>query len=263
MQANDHRRSFTRSELARQLQDLGVKRGGTLLVHTSFRAVRPVEDGPAGLIEALRLALGPEGTLVMPSWTGDPDTAFYPTETAADADLGVVADLFWRMPEVRRSDHPIAFAAWRPRAEEIVGGDLPIPPHGLASPVARVHDRDGQVLLLGCQHDADTTIHLAEVLAGVPYGVPHHCTIRRGAEFVRVDFRENDHCCARFRLVDAWLRARGLQTEGPVGHAPARLARSRDIVGVALGRLKRDPLIFLHPPGADCAECAAARASIA
>src|SRR5688572_10855896 len=42
-----------------------------LLVHTSFRAVRPIEGGPLGLIEALRAALGSDGTLVLPSWTGN------------------------------------------------------------------------------------------------------------------------------------------------------------------------------------------------
>jgi aminoglycoside 3-N-acetyltransferase-4 len=80
---------------------------------------------------------------------------------------------------------------------------------------------------------------------------------------VRIDYRENDHCCAGFALADGWLRARGLQAEGPVGHAHARLARARDIVAVAVGHLAREPLLFLHPPEAGCAECDAARAGIA
>ena len=52
-------------EVTEQLQTLGVERDGVLLVHTSFRRVRPVQGGPLGLIEALRAALGPRGTLVM------------------------------------------------------------------------------------------------------------------------------------------------------------------------------------------------------
>src|SRR4028118_1605020 len=90
-------RELTRAEVAEQPQALGVERGGVLLVHTSFRAVRPVEGGPLGLIAALRDAIGPEGTLVMPSWTGDDDEAFDPVATPASADLGVVADIFWRL----------------------------------------------------------------------------------------------------------------------------------------------------------------------
>ena len=229
--------------------------GGVLLVHTSFRAVRPVEGGPEGLIGALREALGPEGTLVMPSWTEDDDSPFDPRTTPASRDLGVVAGTFARMPGVVRSDHPFAFAAAGPRAEEIVGDPLPIPPHSPVSPVGRVHELDGQVLLLGVNHDADTTIHLAEGLAGVPYSREKHITIVRGGRAERIDYRETDHCCSRFNLVDGWLRERGLQREGTVGHAHARLVRSRDVVAVTLEHLAPDRTFFLHPRGSGCEEC--------
>jgi aminoglycoside N3'-acetyltransferase len=254
------RRELSRDEVAGQLRALGAREGGVLLVHTSFRAVRPVEGGPRGLIEALRAALGPGGTLVMPSWTGDDDTPFDPAATRASEDLGVVADTFWRMPGVARSDHPFAFAAAGPRAAEITSDPLPLPPHIPESPVGRVHDLDGQVLLLGVNHDADTTLHLAELLAGVPYRQPKSITVLRDGRPVRIDYGENDHCGDRFTLADGWLRERGLQSEGRVGHADARLIRARDVVTVALEHLAADPFIFLHPPSAGCEECEMARA---
>jgi aminoglycoside N3'-acetyltransferase len=254
--------TLSRAEVTSQLRALGVAPGGVLLVHTSFRAVRPVEGGPLGLIEALREALGPGGTLVMPSWTGDDETPFDPRTTPASEDLGVVADTFWRLPGVVRSQHLQAFAAVGPQAEAITAGPLPLPPHLPESPVGHVHVRDGQVLLLGVGHDADTTLHLAELLAGVPYGVPKTCTVFEDGRPVRLPYRENDHCCQRFALADEWLRAQGLQSEGRVGHAHARLVRSRDVVRVALEHLKRDPLVFLHPPEAGCADCDEARASL-
>jgi aminoglycoside 3-N-acetyltransferase len=249
-----------RDEVVDQLRALGVEEGGVLLVHTSFRAVRPVAGGPRGLIEALRAALGPGGTLVMPSWTGQDDVPFDPAATDASEDLGVVADTFWRMPGVARSDHPFAFAATGPRAAEIVADPLRLPPHVPASPVGRVHDLDGQVLLLGVNHDADTTLHLAELLAGVPYRQRKHITVLRDGHPVRVEYGENDHCGERFTLADGWLRERGLQSEGLVGHARARLFRARDVVRVTREHLAGDPLLFLHPPGAGCEECDLARA---
>ena len=253
----------TENELADQLRALGVAPGGVLVVHTSFRAVRPVAGGPAGLIGALRAALGQRGTLVMPSWTGSDEEPFDPRTTPASSDLGIVAETFWRMPGVVRSEHPFAFAAIGPQAEAVTSGPLPLPPHVHDSPIGRVYDRDGQVLLLGVGHDANTTLHLAELLAGVPYGVPKHITIQRHGRPVRVPYRENDHCCLRFGLADGWLRERGLQAEGRVGHADARLVRSRDIVGVALEHLADDPLIFLHGPADGCEDCDEARSSVA
>jgi aminoglycoside N3'-acetyltransferase len=250
------------AEVADQLRALGVEEGGVLLVHTSFRATRPVERGPVGLIEALRGALGPDGTLVMPSWSGDDDIPFDPLTTPAPPSLGVVANTFWRLPGVLRSNHSHAFAAAGPEAARITSDPLPLPPHIAESPVGRVHDLDGQVLLLGVGHDADTTLHLAELLAGVPYRVPSYCTVLQDGRPVRIDYEENDHCCERFAFADEWLRARGLQSEGRVGYAHARLARAGDIVAVALEHLARDPLLFLHPPGVGCGECDRARRSV-
>ncbi|HEU5041440.1 MAG TPA: AAC(3)-IV family aminoglycoside N-acetyltransferase [Gemmatimonadales bacterium] len=248
-------------EVVEQLRALGVRPGGVLLVHSSFRAVRPVAGGPAGVIEALRRALGPGGTLAMPAWTGDDGTPFDPRSTPTAGDLGIVPATFWQMSGVRRSDHPFAFAAVGPHAAEITETPLPLPPHAPGSPVDRVRELDGQVLLLGVGHDADTTLHLAELLAGVPYRVPKHITVLRDGAPVRLPYGENDHCCERFGLADGWLRDRGLQREGKVGHADARLARSRDIVAVAVEHLAADPLRFLHDEGAGCADCDAARRS--
>jgi len=255
-------RVLSREDLVRHLLDLGVQVGGVLLVHTSFRAVGPVDRGPEGLIRALRQALGPEGTLVMPSWPDDATLPFDPLTTEADSDLGVVARTFWRLPGVLRSEHVHAFAAAGPRASGILRDPLPLPPHIHESPVGRVHDLDGQVLLLGVGHDANTTIHLAELLAGVPYRITKRCVALRDGRPTLIEYGENDHCCRRFALVDDWLRSERLQAEGPVGHASARLVRSRAVVRVVVDRLRSDPLLFLHAADDGCADCDEARRSI-
>lgn len=254
---------LSKAEVTTQLQALGVEKSGVLLAHISFRAIKPIEGGPKDLIEALRDALGPNGTLVMPSWSGNEDEPFDPMTTPASPDLGVVADIFWRLPGVLRSNHCNAFAAIGPNADYIIFDLLPIPPHIPKSPIGRVHELDGQVILIGVGHEADTMLHLAELIADVPYRVPRHCTVLlQDGRPVRIDYGESDHCCERFMLADCWLREQGLQSEGCVGHAHARLARSRDIVRVALEHLAKDPLLFLHPSSARCKECEEAHRSI-
>jgi aminoglycoside N3'-acetyltransferase len=195
----------------------------------------------------------------MLSYTGDADLPFDPLTTAAASDLGVVADTFWRLPGVMRSPHPEAFAACGPLAGSIVDGPLPLPPHRYESPIGRVYDLDGQVLLLGVGHDANTSLHLAEMLAAVPYRVPKHCTILQDGRPLRIDYGENDHCCELFALADDWLRASGLQSEGQVGNAQARLFRARDVVSLAVERLAAQPVLFLHPAEFGCEECNLAR----
>ncbi len=249
------------AEVTQQLRTLGVREGGVLLVHTSFRAVGPVEDGPLGLIAALRTAVGPSGTLVMPTMT-DGESVFDPRATPT-TDMGITAESFWRQPGVLRSTHPAgSFAAVGPHAERICAPQPLEPPHGHDSPVGRVYDLGGQVLLLGVTHGESTTLHLAEALAGVPYSVAAPCVVEEDGVVGSVMIAEPNHCCRGFVIADEWLRAGDLQREGPVGNAHARLAQSRDLVAQATAHLAEDLLLFLCAPGADCDECPTARASV-
>jgi aminoglycoside 3-N-acetyltransferase len=255
------RQTIPRSEMTEQLLALGVKHGDVLLAHTAFSRVAPVEGGPRGLIAALQGAVGPEGTLAMPSMSDDDDRPFDPRETACRG-MGVVADTFWRLPGVLRSDSPHAFAAIGPRAAEITAVHPVDVPHGLDSPVGRIYELDGQVLLLGAGHDANTTVHLAETMAGVRYRRPKYAMVLRDGQPTRYKYSEIDHCCQKFNLMDQWLEAEGRQHRGIVGHAETRLIRSRDVVEIALCRLRGSETVFLHPAGMDI-ECDEARASLA
>jgi aminoglycoside N3'-acetyltransferase len=251
---------ISQAVITQQLLDLGVEPGGLLLVHCAFSRVRPIEGGPLGLIAALRAALGPYGTLVMPSMADD-DAHLFDPHSSACLGMGVVANTFWQLPDVLRSDNMHAFAAVGPQAANVIAPHPIEVPHGLDSPVGRAYERNGQVLLLGVGHDANTTIHLAELLAGVRYRCKKHALVLRDGQLVQVDYDEIDHCCQNFCLVDGWLEARALQRRGQVGYAEARLMRAQDVVDVVVAQLQRDETAFLHPLGVD-EECDEARASL-
>ena len=246
--------------VAEQIRALGVQPGQLLQVHTAFSKVGPVEGGPLGLIAALRAALGEGGTLVMPSMSYDDDYLFDPRSTPCTG-MGIVAETFWQLPGVLRSDNPHAFAASGPLASRIVAPHSLSLPHGLDSPVGRVYELGGHVLLLGVGHTSDTTIHLAEHLAGVRYRRPKHLTVLRDGVPSRFDYEEIDHCCQRFALVDGWLDEVGRQRFGVVGQGEARLASAQAIVDAAVERLRIVETTFLHPIGTDH-QCDEARASL-
>jgi len=254
------RPTVTKEKLVEQLLQLGVEPGGVLIVHTAFSKVRPVEGGPLGLIAALRAALGPDGTLLMPSMSDDDDIPFDP-RTAACRSQGIVADGFWRLPGVLRSDNPHGFAAVGPAAAALTLPHSLDVPHGPDSPPGRVYELGGQVLLLGVGHDANTSVHLAEAIASVRYRAAKYLTVLVDGQSVRHEYGETDHCCQNFAKLDAWLKAEGKQQRGRVGHAEARLMRARDAVDAAVAQLRLDETVFLHPLGVDD-ECDAARASI-
>ena len=164
-----------------------------------------------GLIAALRSALGPEGTLVMPSMTADDDHPFDPRATCIG--MGIVAQTFWQLPGVLRSDSPHAFAAAGPQAARITAPHPVDVPHGLDSPVGRVYELDGQVLLRSAWITPPILPSTGEYKRRARYRRKKYVTPLKEGRLSRFDYTEIDHC-QNFSLVDGWLESEGLSAAG-------------------------------------------------
>ena len=240
--------TISTEKLIDDLQNLGIQPGYTLLVHISLRKVGWVTDGPVGVIQALLAVLGKTGTLVMPTMT-DGETLFDPLTTPTEH-MGIVAETFWRQSGVQRSNHPGgSFAAIGPLAS-LICAEQPIdPPHGLDSPPGRVYQQEGWILLLGVDHDANTTIHVAENISNVPYRIMDRVPVKQGDTIRWVEYAEVNHCCRNFTQIGPILRQQNQLIVGQVGEATAQLVRSVDVVTTARGLIAQDPYYFLCPPG--------------
>jgi aminoglycoside 3-N-acetyltransferase len=256
-------RPATIDTLARDLAALGVPSGGILLVHTSLRALGYVIGGPGAAIAALERVLGRDGTLVMPTFTGqltDPggwiappvpaswwpmirehEPAFDPAGTPSWG-MGVVAELFRTLPGARRSDHPhVSFAARGPAAEAITAGHALADSLGEASPLARLYERDALVLLLGVGHNRNSSIHLAEYRTARPTRRRGEKAgpIRRDGRRVWATFDDLEWDTEDFPALGAAFAAAGLERRGRVGRATSRLMRQRALVDFARSWMER------------------------
>lgn len=245
----------TRESLAADLRRLGVRADGVLLVHSSYRSLGFVVGGPQTAVQAL---LDVAGTVVVPTHTPDnsdpaawrhppvPETWWEPirrhtpgfdaARTPASNHMGRLAELVRTWPGARRSDHPeVSFAAVGRRAAEITATHVRADGLGDGSPLGAVYRLDGQVLLLGCGHDANTSLHLAETRvpgaprqeAGASVLAPDGTS--RWATWTEVAVDEGD-----FAVLGADFEQTGAVTTGRVGAAPARLMRQRALVDFAV-----------------------------
>jgi aminoglycoside 3-N-acetyltransferase len=168
------RRKFTNSEFMDFLQRLGFTPGAMIMVHSSFSNVkRRVPDiTPEMLIRQMQELVGREGTLLMPTFSFRGRQSHYvDTHTHFDvqqtpSSVGVMTEVFRKMPGVVRSYHPThSVAAWGRYAKDILSTHHLGSTFGVTSPFYRLREFDGLVVGLGRRYRYTFTItHVAEEL---------------------------------------------------------------------------------------------------
>ncbi len=253
-------RPRTRESIAADLRALGVRAGSVLVVHSSLNAIGWVVGGAVAVAQALRDAVGPDGTVVVPTHTPDnSDPAgwrnppvpsdwwpvirenmpgFDPVVTPSRW-MGRIPEVVRTFPDARRSTHPhVSFAAAGAQAKLITADHALDEMLGERSPLARVYDLDGDILLLGVGHDSNTSLHLAEYRVPQPVRTRHGAAVLtgNGREWVwweDVDVDEGD-----FAELGADLDDDVDVLVGAVGSAACRLVRQRAAVDYAVGWMR-------------------------
>jgi aminoglycoside 3-N-acetyltransferase len=252
----DQLEPYTVQSLGSQLRALGVTSGDTVLTHSSARSLGFVAGGAQAVVQALLDVVGPDGTLVVPTHTPDntdpadwrnppvPES-WWPTirEETPGFDksrtpsrwMGVIAETVRTWPGALRSDHPhVSFAALGRHAASVTGTHRLDDALGERSPLGAVYRLDGKVLLLGCGHDSNTSLHLAEWRQKSPPRGVTGASVRRpdgtGEWISWTDVIENTD---DFEQAGAAFEVAVGLSRGQVGDATARLTPQRALVDFA------------------------------
>lgn len=166
-------RVSTRVSLADDLSAIGLADGDAVLVHAALRQVGKVLGGPDDILDALRDVVGPAGTVLgYCDWQledevrDDPSLrehipAFDPLRSRSIRDNG-----FW--PELLRTTPGASMAAIGGEAEWFTADHALDYGYGRQSPLGKLVEARGKVLMLGAPLDTMTLLHHAEHLADFP-----------------------------------------------------------------------------------------------
>lgn len=161
----------TKDTLLKQLCDLNIDPKGTLLVHSSMKAIGEVEGGADTVVDAL-MEYMKEGLLVLPTHTWAQMSEKYNVFNVINEPscVGLLTNVFRTRRDVKRSLHPThSVAAFGKDAEEFIKGE-----ENSHSPCARggcwekLLLRKAQILFLGCPLTKNTFLHGVEEWNDIP-----------------------------------------------------------------------------------------------
>jgi len=181
---------LTATSLTEQLRACGLAEGQIVLVHLAMSKLGWIIGGAEAVVLALLSAVGIGGTIMMVTnssnntdpyeWQHPPlpekwwpmirdHTPAYNPLTTPTRGMGVVPELFRTWPGAVRSAHPaFSLAALGPHAKYLMTDHALTEDAGDRSPLGKLYELDGYVLLLGVEHWSNTSLHLAEFRAKYP-----------------------------------------------------------------------------------------------
>jgi len=236
--------SHSINSLSADLAKLGVSHGDVVFVHSSFKSIGQVTGGAAAVVAALESALGPAGTLMMPSFNlvKENREANWNIATTPST-VGWLTEFFRQMPETVRSEHYSHSVAARGRlAKHMTDGHLAddgmsspwdLKPWGRTfgehSPFVRARGAGGKILMLGVDYHSSTFMHLIETM---------HWN-QRLATFPKAEYQYMNRKVAG----EYWDGLEKL-SRGLVGDAPCRLFPIREFTDTVLAAAKKEPTRF-------------------
>jgi aminoglycoside N3'-acetyltransferase len=166
---------YTPKEMVQALRNVGLERGDTAIFHTGlgFFGLPGGVSGQEGLnrlfLDCVREVLGPEGTMLVPTYTYSLCRGEVFDVRATPAGIGPFPEYFRTQEGVLRSQEPILSVCGQgPQARELFA-DLPPTTYGPGCLYQRLVERKAKVCTAGLGLNWATFLHHIEEMSQVPY----------------------------------------------------------------------------------------------
>ena len=243
------------------LRELGLGEADTVMVHSSLFSLGKLEDSAHGFLDEILKIIGPDGTLVVPTFTFSyrRNEIFDVIKTPADWTIGLLAELVRNDKRSIRSADPLfSMAAIGPKAAALMDrGSKSC--FGNGSIYGKLFDENALFLGIGLTYSTGLTgfLHI-EKLAGVPYRLDiefygktrltnHELVNDSAIHFARNEEIFGEALCNR-EPIGRKMEAKGISKKVFLGygdHIGIRGSSWRDFL---VQTLQSDPLTMLLQP---------------
>jgi len=174
---------YTYEEIVDGLGRLGIGAGDTVFIHSSLKSLGYVEGGAATVVQALQRAVGPQGTLVLPTYYMPGGTVLGTCRMQGyvfdvrkhGSNMGRLPEAFLDSEGIARSVHPThSVSAWGRHAAYLTEAHHQAPSiFGEGSPWQRLLNLEqAKVLGLGISMGPVTFYHVLEDAMGEAFPLP-------------------------------------------------------------------------------------------
>lgn len=243
----------TYNSLLKQLEELKLKKNGTLLVHSSLKSMGDIEGGADTVLDALSDYMK-EGLLVFPTHTWEYVNADNPNFYVDDSPscIGILPELFRKRENVVRSLHPThSVAALGENNDEFVAGDeLCDTPCARESAWGRLLDHKATIMLIGVDLRRNTFIHGVEEWIDIPGRLSDEPEIlyTNLPDQTKIEVPSYRHCglswSEHFWKVDDLFVEKGVMYKGKLGDATVRICDTVGMTDLLFEMLRINPHLF-------------------
>ncbi len=258
--ATDAANHVYRAEITNALLEGGVQCGDTVMFHSSMSSMGWVVGGADTVIDGFLEAVGPSGTVVVPTLCRMPPDERHLTFDRWNIDtsvscVGRITEVLRHRPDAVRSDHGThSVAAIGPRARELTANHgaagLRLGPWGprafaRESPWQRFYDWNVAYCFLGVNFHYNTMVHLVETML-VDRALQRAVPEQQGSLAAQITDWQKPGVWPSIGLepreaIEQILYEEGLLRYGTIGKATIRCTRARPMVDRWLALAEADP----------------------
>src|SRR5699024_7735641 len=139
--------------------------------------------------------------------------------------------LFRTLPNVKRSNHPAySFSAWGKEKDYILNNHSLNNGLGEESPLARIYDLNGYVLLLGTDYESSTSMHLSEHRVRVFPRTTEKSPVIYKNEKHWVTYNEIENDKTNFIQIGTAFEKKQKISTSMIGKAPSKLMNQKKLI---------------------------------